>query len=81
MDVAALLRLNIRRRAPGSVYADCPVCGNQRGKMNLNLEKNVWHCNYCQSGGGMLSLYARVYRISTSEAYREISSSFRLSNG
>ena len=72
MDVAALLRLNIRRRGPGSVYADCPICGDQRGKMNLNLEKNVWHCNYCQSGGGMLSLYAQVYRINTSEAYREI---------
>ena len=72
MDIAALLRLNIRRRGPGFVYVDCPVCGDRRGKMNLNLEKNVWHCNYCQNGGGMLSLYAQVYHISTSEAYREI---------
>jgi len=72
MDVAALLRLNIRRRGPGFVYVDCPVCGDRRGKMNLNLEKNVWHCNYCQEGGGMLSLYAKVYHISNAEAYREI---------
>ncbi|MBR0312583.1 MAG: DNA primase [Oscillospiraceae bacterium] len=72
MDVAALLRLNIRRRGPGYVYVDCPVCGDKRGKTNLNLDKNVWHCNYCQEGGGMLSLYAKTYHISNSEAYHEI---------
>lgn len=72
MDVAALLRLNIRRRGPGYVYVDCPICGDRRGKMNLNLTKNVWRCNYCGRGGGMLALYAKVYRISNSAAYQEI---------
>ena len=56
MDVASLLRLNIRRRGPGHVYADCPICGDRRGKMNMNLAKNVWRCNYCNEGGGMLAL-------------------------
>ena len=72
MDVASLLRLNIRRRGPGHVYADCPICGDRRGKMNMNLAKNVWRCNYCNEGGGMLALYAKVYGISNSDAYREI---------
>ena len=72
MDVASLLRLNIRRRGPGQVYADCPICGDRRGKMNLNLTKNVWRCNYCGEGGGMLALYARVRGIGSSDAYREI---------
>lgn len=72
MDVASLLRLNIRRRGPGHVYADCPICGDRRGKMNLNLGKNVWRCNYCNEGGGMLALYAKVYGIGNSDAYREI---------
>ena len=72
MDVAALLRLNIRRRGPGYVYVDCPICGDRRGKMNLNLTKNVWRCNYCGRGGGMLVLYAKVYGISNSAAYQEI---------
>lgn len=58
MDVAGLLRLNIRRRAPGQVYVDCPICGDRRGKMNLNTEKDLWRCNYCGEGGGMLSLYS-----------------------
>ena len=72
MDVAGLLRLNIRRRAPGQVYVDCPICGDRRGKMNLNMEKDLWRCNYCGEGGGMLSLYAKVYGVSNSDAYREI---------
>ena len=61
MDVAGLLRLNIRRRAPGQVYVDCPICGDRRGKMNLNTEKDLWRCNYCGEGGGMLSLYKRSH--------------------
>lgn len=72
MDVAGLLRLNIRRRAPGQVYVDCPICGDRRGKMNLNTAKDLWRCNYCGEGGGMLSLYAKVYGVSNSDAYREI---------
>ena len=72
MDVAGLLRPNIRRRAPGQVYVDCPICGDRRGKMNLNTAKDLWRCNYCGEGGGMLSLYAKVYGVSNSDAYREI---------
>ena len=72
MDVAALLRLNIRRRGPDHVYVDCPICGDRRGKMNLNLTKNVWRCNYCNEGGGMLALYGKVHGIGNSEAYQEI---------
>ena len=72
MDVASLLRLNLRREGSGHIYVDCPICGDRRGKMNLNLTKNVWRCNYCGEGGGMLALYAKVYRISNSDAYKEI---------
>ena len=72
MDVAELLHLHIRRRQADSVYADCPICGDKRGKMNINFAKNLWRCNYCNEGGGMLALYGKVYGISNSEAYREI---------
>lgn len=72
MDVAQLLGLRIRRRQAGSVYADCPFCGDKRGKMNLNLGKNVWRCNYCGAHGGMLALYAQARHTTNSDAYREI---------
>jgi len=72
MDVAELLHLRIRRRQADSVYVDCPFCGDKRGKMNINHVKNVWRCNYCDEHGGMIALYAKVYGISNSDAYREI---------
>ena len=71
-DVAALLRLNIRRRGPDFLYVDCPLCGDHRGKLYLKTSRDVWHCNYCQESGGMLALYAKVYGISNADAYREI---------
>ena len=71
-DVAALLRLNIRRRGPDFLYVDCPLCGDHRGKLYLKTSRDVWHCNYCQEAGGMLALYAKVYGISNADAYREI---------
>ena len=40
--------------------------------MGLNVEGDVWRCNYCGESGGMLALYAKVYGISNSEAYRRI---------
>lgn len=72
MDVAGLLDIRIRRKGGRSVYADCPFCGDKRGKMNFNLAKNVFRCNYCGQSGGTIELYARVHGISNSAAYREI---------
>jgi len=72
MDIASLLRLNVRRRGSEGVYVDCPICGDKRGKAYLNTAKNVWRCNYCSNGGGMLALYGRVHGMTNSEAYHAI---------
>ena len=72
MDVVELLHLRVRRRQPGSVYVDCPFCNDRRGKMNVNYERNVWRCNYCDRHGGMLALYAECRNTTNSAAYREI---------
>lgn len=70
--VVSLLNLRIRRKSQDGVYTDCPFCGDKRGKMKINYEMNVWRCNYCNVGGGMLKLYAMAHNITTSEANREI---------
>lgn len=73
MDVASLLRLNIRRSGGGRVvYADCPICGDRRGKLGLYPDINTWRCWHCGEHGGMLHLYAKVCHTGTSEAYQEI---------
>lgn len=74
-----LLNLRVRHRGTLSFDVDCPFCGKQ-GKMNINMQKNTYRCNYCDDGtknsishGGMLNLYANVNGgMDLSDAYREI---------
>lgn len=70
-DIAYLLNLYIRHKSAVSWDADCPFCGG-RGKLNLNLKKNVFRCNRCGENGGMLVLYGRVYGVDNKTAKEEI---------
>lgn len=86
-DVIHLLDLRIRHRRAQSVDVDCPLCGKQ-AKMNINLSRNIYRCNYCDDGskvsnshGGMLRLYATVNGLSSlSSAYNEIHERLHLRN-
>ena len=71
MEVADQLLLKKRKPGPQSYYYDCPFCG-KAGNLNQNYAKNVWRCNYCGESGGMLELYARMYGITTSDAFFEL---------
>lgn len=71
-DVASLIDLRIRHRNAASLDVDCPFCGESKGKLNLNLKKNVFKCNRCGESGGMLALYARLHGVDNQTAYKEI---------
>ena len=68
-DVVELLGLTVRRRLPSSLYLNCPFCGDLRGRLNVNTDKNVWRCNRCGAAGGMLALYARYNCTGNADAY------------
>ncbi len=70
--VSNLIGLRIRRRCSDGVYTDCPFCGDNRGKLKVNYQTNVWRCNYCGEKGGILHLYALAKGVSTSVAKQEI---------
>lgn len=71
-DVASLLNLHIRHKNAVSLDVDCPFCGETKGKLNLNLKKNVFKCNRCGESGGMLSLYGKIYGVDNQTACKEI---------
>ena len=77
-DVADLLRLHVRRKNAVSLDVDCPFCGEKKGKLNLNLQKNVFKCNRCGETGGMLALYGKIYGVDTKTAYEEINTALGL---
>lgn len=68
LDVVQVLHLRKRR---GNNY-DCPFCGETHGKLNINVEKNVFRCNRCDVSGGMLKLYADLHNVTLSEANQQI---------
>lgn len=72
LDIAAILRLTVRRELSDSVYVDCPFCQKRKGKLNLNIRKDVWRCNRCGESGHMFQLYARLRNISVDEAKLEL---------
>ena len=71
-DIAYLLNLRIRHKNAVCLDVNCPFCGETKGKMNLNLKKNVFKCNRCGETGGMLALYGKVYQVDNQTAYKEI---------
>lgn len=70
-DISYILNLHIRHRSAISWDADCPFCSG-KGKLNLNLKKNVFRCNRCGEYGGMLALYGKIYGVDNKTAKDEI---------
>lgn len=50
LDVAGILDLKVLRRQPTNMDVDCHFCNHKKGKMNINLVKNVFR--YCETSGG-----------------------------
>ena len=71
-DIAGLLNLHVRHKNAASWDVDCPFCGDRKGKLNLNLMKNVFKCNRCGESGGMLALYGKIYGVDNQTACKEI---------
>lgn len=77
-DVVRILNLRIRHKNAHSYDVDCPFCNFKTGKMNVNIERDVFRCNYCNEQGGMLDLYAKLYNLTKSEANRQIREALNL---
>lgn len=71
-DLASLLNLEIKRQSAAKWDVNCPFCQERKGRMNLNMTKNVFRCNRCGEAGGMLDLYGRLYGLDYASACDEI---------
>lgn len=61
-------------------YVDCPLCGGEK-KLNVDFEKEVFHCVKCNSSGGLLSFWATCKNISKDDAGADIRKEFNLDGG
>lgn len=71
IELIQLLDLKIRYENTVSIDCDCPFCNKQR-KLNIHKVKGVFHCNYCDKKGNLVTLFAELFQVTNKEAYRQI---------
>lgn len=71
LKVARHIRLELHPKTLNKVEVEarCPFCRDTGYHLSLNTIKNVFRCNLCEENGGMLQLYAKIFKVTTQEAY------------
>lgn len=72
-EQAGLQLKPVSRYRPDQVKADhCPFCGDIKGNLELNLDKDLFHCWACDSKGGVIAFYAKLHGLSETVAKQKL---------
>jgi len=71
-DVVNLLGIKIVRNTGTQLHCRCPFCDDKKAHLNVRVDGNVFRCNRCGKGGGILHLYAGMHDLSLNRAYEEL---------
>ena len=71
-DVVNLVGIKVVRNTGTQLHCKCPFCDDKKAHLNVKISKNVFRCNRCGRGGGVLHLYALMYDVSMNTAYDEL---------
>ena len=71
-DVIDITGIKVVRDTGTQLHCRCPFCDDRKAHMNVRLGANVFRCNRCGRGGGVLHLYAYMYDVSLKTAYDEL---------
>lgn len=66
--VALKLNLKIKTVSENTVYCNCPICDDKKGHLCLDRKKQVWRCNRCGEGGGIIALVEKTYNVNHNRA-------------
>lgn len=76
-DVVDVLGIPVIRDTGTQLHCRCPFCDDRKAHLNIKVDKDVFRCNRCGEGGGVLHLYAAAMNISLAAAYEELSRIFQ----
>lgn len=76
-QVIDLVGIQVIRNTGTQLHCRCPFCDDRKAHLNVRLNKDVFRCNRCGKGGGVLHLYAYMYDISLNAAYEELCRIFK----
>lgn len=71
-DVIRITNIKVVRNTGTQLHCRCPFCDDRKAHMNVRIGANVFRCNRCGRGGGVLHLYAYMYDVSLKTAYDEL---------
>lgn len=71
-DVVELAGIRVIRNTGTQMHCRCPFCNDTKAHLNIRLDKDVFRCNRCGRGGGVLQLYAGIYDTDISTACGEL---------
>lgn len=71
-DVVGLVGIQVIRNTNTQRHCRCPFCNDRKAHLNVRKDKNVFRCNRCGKGGGVLHLYAFVHEVTLNTAYEEL---------
>lgn len=76
-QVVDLLGIEVVRKTTTQWHCRCPFCADRKAHMNVLLTSDVFRCNRCGRGGGVLHLYAEYCNVGRSTAYEELCRIFK----
>ena len=71
-QVVDLLGIEVIRDTGTQLHCRCPFCADRKAHLNVKIRDNVFRCNRCGKGGGILHLYAEFCDVSLHTAYEEL---------
>ena len=66
-QVVDLLGIEVIRDTGTQLHCRCPFCADRKAHMNVKIRDNVFRCNRCGKGGGILHLYAEFCEVRSEE--------------
>ena len=75
-QVIDLLGIEVIRDTGTQLHCRCPFCADRKAHMNVKIRDNVFRCNRCGKGGGILHLYAEFCEVTLHTAYEELCKMF-----
>lgn len=71
-DVINLVGIKVVRNTGTQLHCKCPFCDDKKAHLNVKISKNVFRCNRCGRGGGVLHLYSLMHDVTMNTAYDEL---------
>lgn len=66
------LQLKVKGNPQKGYKTNCPICGDTKGNLELQGDRDVFHCWVCQAEGGVIRFYSLLHNMSEQSAKEQL---------